>query len=359
MSHVDYVVIDGSFGEGGGQILRTSVALSSILMKPIKVINIRAKRRNPGLQSQHITAVRAAAELTGATVEGLQLRSTEIKYIPKEFRPGRYRFDIGTAGSITLVLQTLIPILCFMPRRTEVEISGGTDVPWSPPIDYLRNVIAHFLKLLGVDLEVRLVRRGHYPVGGGLVSVSVNNSPVKLRAIKLLERGNVVEVRGVSHCVKLPKHVAERQAKAAEEYLRNSGIKVPINIEIEYYEPEEDPHLGPGSGIVLWAETDRGAVLGADALGARGRRAEEVGIEAARKLINELSANTPLDSHMSDNIITYLALANGTSEVRGSSLTMHTYTNIEVVRRLVNTEIIVEGELNKPFKVRIKGIGTS
>ncbi|MEM2757242.1 MAG: RNA 3'-terminal phosphate cyclase, partial [Sulfolobales archaeon] len=227
---MNYVIVDGSVGEGGGQILRTSVALSSILMKPIKVVNIRAKRRNPGLQNQHITAVKAAAEITNATVEGLYLKSTEITFTPKKLKPGRYSFDIGTAGSTTLVLQTLLPILLFMPGETEVEIIGGTDVPWSPPIDYLKNIMLHYIRLLGAEVEVKLLRRGHYPSGGGIVVAKVVNPPAKLRPIKMLERGELVRINGISHCVKLPKHVAERQAKTAEDILRSTYPKIPIDI---------------------------------------------------------------------------------------------------------------------------------
>mgnify|MGYP001626210284 CR=1 FL=1 len=354
---MEYIVIDGSMGEGGGQVLRISVALASVLMKPIKVVNIRAKRRNPGLQSQHLTAVKAAAELTDAAVEGLYLRSTEITYIPRRFKPGKYVFDVGTAGSVTLVLQTIIPILAFMPSPCEVEIRGGTDVPWSPPIDYLRNVISYYLKLVGIELDVKLIRRGHYPVGGGIVVAKVANAPVKLRGLELIERGEVLGIKGISHCVRLPKHVAERQASAAEKYLREAGIKVPIDIGLEYYELSSDSHLSPGSGIVLWAETSNGAVIGSDALGAKWKRAEEVGLEAAKKLIYELESKAAFDSHMSDNIIPYLALAEGDSAIGGSSLTMHTYTVIEVVKKLVKVDIKIYGELEKPFKAFILGTG--
>ncbi len=354
---MDYVLIDGSIGEGGGQILRTSVALSSILMKPIKVINIRAKRKNPGLQNQHITAVKAAAELTNASVEGLHLRSTELTYVPRGLRPGKYSFDIGTAGSATLVLQTIMPIMMLMPGKVEVEIRGGTDVPWSPPVDYLRNVILYHLNMLGARIDVKLVRRGHYPRGGGIVVAKPLTTHERLRPVKLVGRGEVLRIKGISHCVKLPKHVAERQARAAEEFLRNSGINQPIEVGLEYYRPENDPHLGPGSGIVLWSETSNGALLGADALGAKDKTAEEVGIEASKKLVNELSTKAALDSHMSDNIIPYLALANGKSEITGASLTLHTYTVIEITKMLTGAEIEVTGEPDKPFKAVIEGIG--
>ena len=197
-----------------------------------------------------------------------------------------------------------------MPGRTEVELRGGTDVPWSPPIDYVRYVMMHYLRKQGFFPEINLIRRGHYPKGGGIVRVVVDNPPRRLLPVIMTKRYAVEKIEGVSHCVRLPKHVAERQAKAAIETIKSAGYNVPINIELEWYEPSKDPHLGPGSGIVLWADAGN-TVLGGDSLGARGKRAELVGNEAAVKLIHDLKTGTALDKFMSDNIIPYIALADG------------------------------------------------
>ncbi len=350
------IVIDGSFGEGGGQILRTSIALSAILGVPIKIANIRAKRPQPGLKRQHMTAITAAATLCNAEVEGLKLGSTTIVFKPKDIKSGTFRFDIGTAGSISLVLQTLLPIMAYAPGPTEVKISGGTDVPWSPPIDYVRSVITYHLKLVGYEVRIELIRRGHYPRGGGEVRVKVDKPPRALAAVELIKRGNVRYIKGRSHCVKLPKHVAERQAKSARELLSKELAGIPIEIELEWYEPSKDPHLGPGSGIVLWASAGE-ALLGADALGARGKRAEVVGEEAAKKLLNDLRTGMALDTHMSDNIIPYLALAEGTSSIGGAKLSMHAYTNIWLIKKILNIEVEYQGNLNEPFKLRVRGAG--
>jgi len=350
------LIIDGSFGEGGGQILRTSIALSCITGKEIKVVNIRAKRPEPGLKRQHMTAIQAAATICRAEVSGLKLGSTTITFKPGDIKHGSYRFDIGTAGSITLVLQTLLPIMAYSKAPITVEIRGGTDVPWSPPIDYVRNVIRYHLRLLGYEFNIELIRRGHYPRGGGLVKVHVSNPPRGLNSIELIERGRLREIKGRSHCVRLPKHVAERQARAAESLLKREGIKAPISIDLEWYEQGKDPHLGPGSGIVLWAIYDK-TVIGGDALGARGKRAEIVGEEAATKLLKAMRSGMALDKHMSDNIIPYIALARGTSIITGEELSMHAYTNTWLVKQILGIDVELKGELGKPFKLRIKGAG--
>ncbi len=348
------IIIDGSFGEGGGQILRTSIALSSILLKPVKIINIRAKRKPPGLKRQHMTAIKILATLTNAEVRGLELGSTIVEFIPKTRRGGHFSFDIGTAGSISLVLQAALPVMLYASDNVSITIRGGTDVPWSPPIDYVKNVLIPFLNEMGAKINIAVKRRGHYPKGGGIVNVEVE--PIKkLQPLKKPSRGNVLSIYGLSHAVRLPSHVAIRQAKAATLVLERYGYKN-IKIDTEFYEKNKDPHLGPGSGIVLWAKTEY-SILGADALGARGKPAEKVGEEAALKLINDLSTNAALDTHMSDMIIPFLAIADGTSEVTGANLTMHAYTNIEVVKKFIDTEVYLKGKINEPFKLRIKGIG--
>ncbi len=350
------ILIDGSFGEGGGQILRTSLTLSALALKPVKIVNIRAKRSNPGLRPQHLTAVKVIATLTDAEVKGAYVGSMELEFHPKTRRGGKFQFDIGTAGSISLVLQAAIPTMLYANEPVELTIRGGTDVSWSPPIDYMRYVFTHWLGLMGAKISIKVLRRGHYPRGGGLVKVRVE--PVtKLKALNVLERGEVISIHGISHAVKLPKHVAVRQAKSAKDYLVDKRFdESKISIDLEFYEPSRDPHLGPGSGIVLWARTTNNCILGADSLGARGKPAERVGREAAEKLYEELLSNAALDSHMGDMIIPFLALAHGNSEVTISKLTMHTYTNIEIVKRILGAEVTYEGELNSKSTIKVKGL---
>lgn len=352
------IEIDGSMGEGGGQILRVALALSAVTGKPVKIFNIRAKRRNPGLQNQHLTAVRALVTLTNARVEGAVLRSTQLLFEPRGIRSGSFRFDVGTAGSVTLVLQSLIPVLPFAPGPVEVEIRGGTDVPWSPPVDYVRLVLIPLLREMGLELDLRVIRRGHYPRGGGIVRVAVRNPPGMLRPVDKVERGALRRIVGVSHAVRLPRHVAERQARSAEEVLRAANLGVPIDIDLEYYEKGRDPHLGPGSGVVLTALAER-SVLGADALGARGKPAEEVGREAAEKLLEELRSGAALDRHAGDMLIPLAALARGRSCLRASSLTMHALTMIKLVELVLGArvELLEGGEKGRPYTVSVEGIG--
>jgi RNA 3'-terminal phosphate cyclase (ATP) len=280
------ILIDGSMGEGGGQILRTAIAFSAVLRVPVRIYNIRAKRRNPGLRPQHLTAVKAIAEITGGHVEGLKVGSMEIEFHPGRIRRGYYSFNIGTAGSISLLLQAVLPALAFAEGPVRLRVIGGTDVKMAPSIDYMRFVLARLLEKFGYKVTIRVLRRGHYPRGGGIVEVKIPAPPRRLAPVNLVQRGRLVDIAGLSHCVRLPKHVAERQARSASQIIeRELGVKP--RIELEYYEPSRDPHLGPGSGIALWALFER-SVMGADALGERGKRAEIVGSEAALKLVEDI-----------------------------------------------------------------------
>lgn len=345
--------VDGSIGEGGGQILRTALALSAVSGKPIKIYNIRAKRSNPGLQRQHLMGVRAVAELSRARVRGAELGSTVLEFEPGGLRGGKIELDIGTAGSVTLVLQAVMPVLPFLPEPVEIIVRGGTDVPWSPTIDYVRFIVVPLLRFMGLELNVELLKRGHYPRGGGLVRYAVREPPGELRGLTLEERGRVFAVRGLSHAVLLPEHVARRQAFSAEEYLRSRLGGVDVDIRIEH---APSGALGPGSGITLWAECEK-SLLGSDSLGQKSKRAELVGEEAATKLLEDLLTGAALDRYMSDMIIPLLALAKGVSVVRGARYTLHAQTNVEIVRILLGdeVEIRVEGEAERPFKLMVKG----
>jgi RNA 3'-terminal phosphate cyclase (ATP) len=348
----NYVLIDGSYGEGGGQILRTAVGLSAVTGKPVKITNIRIKRKNPGLQRQHITAVKAVMKLSKAIVKGLELGSTTLYFEPTGLTSGEFFFDIGTAGSVTLVFQALLPILPFLPGPTTITVRGGTDVPWSPTIDYVRSVVSYFLERMGSPVSIKLLRRGHYPRGGGLVTFEIEDPPGKLRSLNIVDRGKVIEIRGVSHARNLPRHVAERQARSAKDYIEEnfSGYETVIDID------HSEESLGPGSGITLWALCEN-SVIGADSLGKRGKPAEIVGREAASKLVKDLLTGRALDTHMGDIIIPLLALAVGKSVVGGASLTMHAVTNVCVVERMLGAHIRYEGEEGKPFRLYVEGIG--
>ncbi|MDI6884168.1 MAG: RNA 3'-terminal phosphate cyclase [Hadesarchaea archaeon] len=351
------IEVDGSVGEGGGAVLRTALALSAVSQHPIHIFNVRAKRKKPGLQPQHLRGVEALAKLTNARVEGMELNSTELVFEPGAIEGGRYHVDIGTAGSTTLILQILMPAATFARKPIEVEITGGTDNPMAIPIDFLKNVTMPTLQKMGYQGEVECVRRGHYPRGGGIVRARIE--PVeKLRALKLTKPGRVICVAGVAHCVRLPAHIATRMAHAASMALVKAG-HTKVNIKAESYSPTQDPHLGPGTGITLWAETEGGAILGASSLGERGKPAERVGGEAAESLLTQLQTGCAVDRHLTDQLVPYLALAEGTSEITSVELTSHALTNIALLEQIMGVKFDVKGDLGHPGRIRVQGTGFS
>jgi len=349
--------IDGSYGEGGGQILRTAVSLSALAMQPVRIVNIRAGRPQPGLKNQHIGGVELTAKLVKARVSGLKVGSTEVRFEPVERCAGDFSFDVGTAGSISLVLQAALPPAILSRQPVTFHLIGGTDVAWSPPIDYLREVFLHVLGRMGPTVTLVQERRGHYPAGGGKVSCSVKTTK-EILPLELIEFGKLKEIGGISHCVKLPAHVAERQATSAEDILRKQQTSK-VYISRETYPKASDPHIGPGSGIVLWAESENGARLGSDCLGEKGKAAEDVGSEAARFLLHEMASGKAIDSHLCDMLVPYLALASGASRVGVTEVTSHLMTNIWVTQQILGVEADVQGKIGEPGILSIRGTGFS
>ncbi len=323
-----FIEIDGSAGEGGGQIVRTAAGLSASTGKPIHISNIRAGRPKPGLSYQHLCAVKAAQMMTDAETKGLDLESKELSFIPGEIKSGRYEINIGTAGSVSLVLQTALMPAILCKGDVQIKVAGGTDVPMSPPIDYIKNVFLRLLSKMGVDIRMDVLRRGHYPRGGGIVRADVTH-PSDIGGIELCDRGRLIGIRGVSHCTSLPGHVAERQKKAALDILSKELAGVDVHIASEV-----SAGYGAGSGVVLAAEYEN-TVLGASSLGYRGKRAEKVGFEAATRLIEEVRSPGTVDSHMGDQLIPYLALAKGPSSYVCRS-TSHLKTNIYTVEKMLD-----------------------
>ncbi len=339
--------IDGSMGEGGGSVLRIALALAAVTGRPVRVHSIRVKRKKPGLQPQHLRAVEALAELTGGRVRGAELNSTEVTFEPGELQGGRFRFDVGTAGSTTLVLQALLLPLAFAPEPAEVEVTGGTDNPLAPPVDYLRHVTLPILSEMGYRVELECLRRGHYPKGGGKV-VARTRPAERLLPLRLTEAGRVERVEGISHCTNLPPHVATRQAHAAQLLLLRAGYEARIRTEV-------GEGLGPGSGIVLWASTSGGGILGGSSLGEPGKPAERVGREAAGQLLEELRSGYAVDRHLTDQLIPYLALAEGRSEIWSTHLTLHALTNVRLVEGMLGVRFTLEGELGSPARLSVEG----
>lgn len=330
--------IPGDYLEGGGQILRTSLALSCILRKPVRIYNIRAKRPNPGLQAQHFATIRALRDITQAKVEGFSLGSLEVKFSPQEVRSVDLNIDIKTAGSIGLLLQSLIPVSAFSPEGVHARIKGGTTGKAAIPIEYYPSVIIPILKRMGIEVRLNLIKRGYYPKGGGEVLVFIKGGNL-LSPLNLIEQGKVIRIEGISHSHRELKkrNVSERQRDSALEILKKR-FDCPIDILCEYSDS-----LSLGSGIVLWAKTDKEAILGADAMGEREKPAEDIGSQAAEKLISQIDSNAPVDSHLADNLIIWLALAGG--KIRVSNFSLHTQTNIWLVEKFLGKKFLIEGNI--------------
>lgn len=326
--------IDGSFGEGGGQILRTSLALSILTEKPLHIYNIRKNRPKEGLSPQHLKTISAIEELTGSIVQGKAIGSTEIKFTPKREFKRKLTIDIGTAGSITLLLQSLMIFLPFLENKTTVGVYGGTNVPWSPQIDFLQNVTIPTLTNMGHKIEIKKVLRGYYPEGKGYVEVDID--PIKkfdTITIDKFEKSEKVE--GISYSTNLPENVSERQKKSARGVLFKNGVTPNIKIQIE-----KDSSERIGSGIFLFSQSGN-SIIGEGALGARGKRAELVGEEGANNFLEKYRRGH--DFHLSDQIAPYMALADGTSKIF-TKRTSHLETNISILERFCDVNFLWDGD---------------
>jgi RNA 3'-phosphate cyclase len=330
------IEIDGSYGEGGGQILRTAVALSAFLSAPCKITGIRHGRPKPGLRPQHMAGVQAVAGLCRAEVRGLQLNSQEITFKPREVAGGDLRIDVGTAGAIGLVLQSVMLPVIKAHSPLHLTITGGTDVPWAPTVGYLREVAFPLLERMDYRAEMPVIKRGYYPRGNGEVSVELKSGD--LSPLQLLDPGEILMIRGQSHASEglRARRVAERQGEGAMAVLEQANL--PVEIGVEY-----GPTKSPGSGIDLWALAKH-TVLGANTLGARGKRAEEVGVEAAAALLGQMESGAALDKWMGDQILPFLAVAGDESAISVPSITDHLRTNLWVINQFLPLETHIREE---------------
>ncbi|MHA2179656.1 MAG: RNA 3'-terminal phosphate cyclase [Candidatus Thorarchaeota archaeon] len=349
------IEIDGSYGEGGGQILRTAVSLSALTMKPIRITNIRAGRPKPGLKRQHIAGIELTGMLVDATIRGLDLGSTAVEFVPRERQSGSFNYDVGTAGSISLVLQAVLPPAVLSSESVVLHLRGGTDVKWSPPVDYMTNVFVPTLERMGPRIKIDQKRRGHYPRGGGMVSCEINPTR-EIGSIDLVSFGQLRSVRGISHCVRLPGHIATRQSSSAKDLIRKE-LGIEADIIHESYQKSDDPHLGPGSGIVIWAEDDHGVIMGSDMLGERGKSAEIVGSSAATQLVREVSSGMAIDSHLCDMLIPYMAVASGTGKIGISNITSHLTTNIWTTEQIMKSQFDLQKKSDNSGILTVKGAG--
>jgi len=331
------IEIDGSYLEGGGQIIRTAIALSAITQKGVHIFNIRKGREKPGLRPQHLEGIKASAKICNAKAEGLYLDSMEVKFTPGKLRGGEFTIDTKTAGSVTLILQTLVPQGICAESPLNLSIKGGTAVPFSPTIDYFQHVFCHWLKKIGVSIWVDVRRHGFYPKGGGEILVKIE--PGKIKNINLSERGKLQKIDVLSVA---SNHL--KDAKVAERMIDGFRKTLPeANTKFQYVDT-----VSPGCFIRSHAHFENGK-LGADALGKPGKKAEQVGEEAARELKKAIDHNTPIESWMVDQIIPYIALATvetkEISKVKIPHLTKHAETNIWVVKKFLSVDFEIKNSI--------------
>jgi RNA 3'-terminal phosphate cyclase (ATP) len=313
------VEIDGSEGEGGGQVLRTSLTLSAITKKPVRITNIRANRPNPGLQMQHLTSARAVRSVCRGKLTGAEPKSTELVFEPGEIVGGRYEFDIGTAGSVTLVAQTLIPILLGAAKESELRISGGTHVMKSPGYDYFEHVFVPAIARFGAQVGTTLIKPGYYPRGGGCMDVIIRPSKL-LGCIIWPKEENVQALIRLSN---LPEGIAVREKKV---FVQNGTTDVHIR---------NDQSLSVGNAVTCWK-----GFRGAYVLGQVGKRAETVAQEALDMLKAE---KNEVDVHLADQLLIYAALAEGRTAYTSGGISGHFRTNASIIAKFVERDIREEG----------------
>jgi RNA 3'-terminal phosphate cyclase (ATP) len=321
------IKIDGSYGEGGGQIIRTSLGLSLLTGKPFQIEKIRANRANPGLQRQHLVAVQAAAEIGAAEVDGDRLGSRELTFQPKTVKTGDFLFSIGTAGSTSLVLQTVLPALINAPQPSKILIEGGTHNPLAPPFEFLQKAFLPLLAKMGVKVEAKLIRHGFYPVGGGQVQFTIEPKE-NLKPIHLNERGKLVSQKAKAVVANLPTHIAERELNAVANSMKWSK---------ENLESEIADSLGQGTYVSIKLEFENTTEV-FTALGKRGKPAEEVARDAAREAKNFLKSDAVVGEHLADQLLLPFALAGEGSFTTGA-LSGHTTTNIETIKKFLDVPI--------------------
>lgn len=348
------ILIDGNYKEGGGQIIRTALAFSTITQIPFTVDNIRSGRKDAGLKPQHLFCIKALQELCDAKAEGAEIGSSKITYIPGKIKGKTIKIDIGTAGSITLLMQALLLPCFFADKQVKLRLKGGTNTKWAMPLEYFQDVFLPHIAKFCEKISVKLIRRGYYPKGGGEVEITIKPKfklsdypdfktfleEIRKQNLNInnTEQNHLLQIRGLSHASKhLEKaEVADRQAKAAR-FLLNK-YEVPVTIRKEYCDT-----FSPGSGITLWAlfskqkedlDTINPTILGADSLGEQGKPSEKVGEEAANELIRQIESESPVDKHLADNLMPWMALF-CPSTIKASEITEHTRTNIYVVEQFL------------------------
>ena len=346
-----YLEIDGSKGEGGGQLLRSSLTMSVILDQPIRIRSIRARRSTPGLQPQHLTCVDALTKLTNADVAGATLGSHELAFAPHALKAGTYRFDVAdvrpSAGALSLIFQALVLPLAFADGASKLTLLGGTHVPMSPTVQYLQMVYLPTIVQMGVQVDVQLKKWGWYPMGGGEAVIEIH--PSKLSGIHLSERGPLKGIKVTSAASNLSMSITRRQRDSVLQILEAEGIEATSEI-------VDAPSPGKGSIVFMLAEFEKSRA-GFAALGGRGKRAEIVGEEVCEEFMNFLKSDAAIDQYLADQLVLLMALAKGRSSFSTSKITSHLLANIWVAEQFLPVKFWVAGDEGKPGEVSVYGVG--
>lgn len=344
------VELDGSLGEGGGQILRSALALSLVTGKPLTIRNIRARRRKPGLMPQHVKAVEAAASVGTARVEGAHLHSQFLTFQPAKICSGEFFFDVGTAGSVPLVLQTIFLPLSFASTPSSITLIGGTHIPWSPCFHYLDLHWLSYMRQIGFDAQLKLELAGFYPKGKGRIRADVR--PVKkLSPLVITERGILKTIRGISAVANLEQSVAERQRQQALKRL--GSLCDDIEIDVVHM-----PSLFRNTMLLLVAKFEKSQAC-FYGLGAIGKRAERVADEAVDQLRKFLATDGAIDHYLADQLILPLSFVPEVSELRPDRVTQHLITNAEVIKMFLPVKVEISGTTELCGTVEIQGIEAS
>lgn len=337
------ITLDGSAGEGGGQVLRTSLALSLLTATPFRIENIRAKRKQPGLLRQHLTAVHAGAEVGQASVEGAELGSAALTFVPKTLRGGDYAFSIGTAGSTMLVLQTILVPLALAAEPSTIELEGGTHNPAAPPYDFMEHAYLPLLRRMGASIELELVRPGFFPAGGGQVRVHIEPAR-RLGRLELESRGALTVRRVRAVVANLSYEIAQREVQTAGKEL---GWPAEC---LQAQTLTGSPGPGNAVSVIVGSEHVTDVFT---AFGARGVRAEDVARDAARQARRYLDSEAAAGEHLADQLLLPMAVGDG-GVFTTTPLSGHTTTNVEVIRMFVDREITCETVSDGVTRVRVE-----
>jgi len=339
--------IDGSYGEGGGQVLRNSAALACVTNKSIKITNIRANRDQPGLKPQHYVVLKSLEEIFSAETTGVEIGSTEVTFKPGKIKKGKYKFEVGTAGSITLVFQAIILACINTKEQITVSISGGTDVKWSPSWDYFENVFLPLVERMGVKVYSDLILRGYYPRGGGEAVITIN--PVKkLKPLIISDEQDFSEIKGTISISNLSEDISRRIKHTAVKTLMKNDILTSIDV-------QQSTSLSPGVGVTLWSST-KGAIVGSNVLGDKGIPSEEVGLNVANFLLEEIKSYSTVDIYAFDQILPYMVLArkNGTSCCNVRKLSNHASTNMWLLKQFYLDASFEALQNEDNFQIKVK-----